>query len=342
MKILKQSVGIDLSKDDFKMALGRLSNCLENHFLLEKTYTNSEQGIKSMIKDIKKHVVDVHLQFIMEATGVYHEKLANTLHTQGFNVVILLPNMARSFMKSINQRAKTDKIDARLLCQMGLERDLKNWQPSKPIFLNLRTLTRERSGLIEEKSILKNKLHAQESSFNNSKSSQKRLKSRIRLITKQIAEIELEINRIISTQSELKQRIDRIQTIKGVSLITISTVLAETNGFEFIKNQKQLIGYSGFDVQVVQSGKLQKKGKLSKKGNVHIRKALYMPALNAAHRNERLKIMYKQLNQRQVSKKQGIMAIAKKLLLLIYALWKNDSIYDPEKNIQNRLALSTV
>jgi len=34
--------------------------------------------------------------------------------------------------------------------------------------------------------------------------------------------------------------------------------------------------------------------------------------------------------------------VAKKLLLTIYALWKNNTEYDPQKNIQSRLVLSTV
>ncbi len=55
-----------------------------------------------------------------------------------------------------------------------------------------------------------------------------------------------------------------------------------------------------------------------------------------------MKILYQQLNQRQAAKKQGLMVEAKKLLLTIYALWKNNAEYDPQKNIQSRLVLSTV
>ncbi len=55
-----------------------------------------------------------------------------------------------------------------------------------------------------------------------------------------------------------------------------------------------------------------------------------------------MKIIYQQLNQRQAAKKQGVMVVAKKLLLLIYALWKNSTEYDPQKNIQSRLVLATV
>jgi hypothetical protein len=52
--------------------------------------------------------------------------------------------------------------------------------------------------------------------------------------------------------------------------------------------------------------------------------------------------IYQQLNQRQAAKEQGIIVVAKKLLLVIYALWKNNTEYDPQKNIQARLVMATV
>lgn len=56
------------------------------------------------------------------------------------------------------------------------------------------------------------------------------------------------------------------------------------------------------DVRIHQSGSLTKKGRLSKKANVHIRQALYMPALNAGHRNKALCQHYKQLNVKTTGK----------------------------------------
>lgn len=103
-----------------------------------------------------------------------------------------------------------------------------------------------------------------------------------------------------------------------------------------------MVGYAGLDVVINQSGQKLSKGRLSKKGNGHIRKALYMPALSSSRSNDLMKIIYQQLNQRQAAKKQGVMVVAKKLLLTIYALWKNNTEYDPQRNMQSRLVLTTV
>ena len=125
-------------------------------------------------------------------------------------------------------------------------------------------------------------------------------------------------------------------------MLTLSTVLGEPNGFNLIRNQRQLVAYAGMDVRIHQSRSLTKKGRLSKKANVHIRQALYMPALNAGHRNKALCQHYKQLNARQQAKKQGIIAVARKLLILIYSLWKSEQPYEPNKNVNSALTFNTV
>ena len=343
MNLLKLSIGLDVSKEDFKFCLGSLTSQLETSYSKPVSLPNNTHGVKKLIQQLKIEVDNAEQCIIvMEATGVYHELLAYALFEAGFSVAILLPNKAQAFIKSINQRAKTDQIDSQLLSQMGIERSLEQWAPPKEIYALLRSLTREKSSLTKEKVILKNKLHALETAFFDAKKSKSRLKRRLRMIEKQILEIETEIKDVIKSKPDLKQKVDRIEKIKGVSYLTVATIIAETNGFKLIRNQKQIIGYAGLDVRIHQSGSLSKKGKLSKKGNSHIRKALFMPAMCSSQRNQYQNIFYQQLNSRQASKKQGVIAVAKKLLVLIYALWKNETEYNPNKNVQNRLELYTV
>lgn len=342
MKILKESIGLDVSKVDFKCCHSQLEEDLSISVIKSDSFENDMKGVKKLVKYLKNIPNSSALQIVMEATGVYHELLAYKLVAEGFRVTILLPNKAKAFMKSINQRAKTDKIDARLLSQMGLERKLDQWMPPKEVYARLKSLTRERNSLVKEKSILKNKIHAVESSFLKDKRVLRRLKQRIKLLEKQIVEITNDINQVISDNQDIKEKVERIEKVKGLSNTTIITVIAETQGFNLIRNQKQLIGYAGLDVRQHQSGNVQRKGMLSKKGNKYIRKALFLPALSSCQSNDHLKLFYQQLNKRQASKKQGVLAVARKMLILIYTLWKNGQEYDPEKNIQNRLVLNTV
>lgn len=44
----------------------------------------------------------------------------------------------------------------------------------------------------------------------------------------------------------------------------------------------------------------------------------------------------------QQAKKQGVIAVARKLLILMYSLWKNEQPYDPTKNLKQELILNAV
>jgi transposase len=328
MKILKQSIGIDVSKNDFKVCLGLLDDRLEKTVVYESSYSNDKKGIKKFIKDAGvKTSQSILTCFVMEATGVYHQELAYALAANQFCVAILLPNKAKSFAKSINIRAKSDIIDAKLLCQMGLERSLLTWQPPETIFATLKTLTRERETMVLQRGKLKNQLHAYKTAFIKTDKTISRIKKHIQFLDKQIKDTEAEMKLLVKQDQQLESKIMKITKVKGLSFLSIVTILAETDGFNIIMNQKQLIGYSGLDVRVDQSGEKTTKGRITKKGNSHLRKALYMPALNACRTNKTMKVFYTKLNERQKAKKQGIIAVQRKLLLLTYALWKTDQEY---------------
>jgi hypothetical protein len=69
---------------------------------------------------------------------------------------------------------------------------------------------------------------------------------------------------------------------------------------------------------------------ISKKGNAFLRHAVFMPALAAVRCNPQMKELYQRLTAKGKNKKLALIAVARKLLLLIYALWKNNTIYSPD------------
>ena len=72
--------------------------------------------------------------------GGNHEDLVHFLNDQGFYVSVVLANQAKAYAKSLNLKTKTDAVDAKMLGQMGLERDLKQWKPMSPKLLTLKHL----------------------------------------------------------------------------------------------------------------------------------------------------------------------------------------------------------
>jgi transposase len=335
MKTIKQVIGIDVSKDTFHVCFGSIDENQSIRVLKQSSFTNNEKGFKQLLSWKQKALnPDIPLWHVMEATGVYYENLAYFLSEKGEFLSVLLPNKSKNFAKSLDIKTKTDKVDAAMLCRIGLERTLPAWKIPTVLMKQIKSLCREYKSLKTSGSKIKVRLHAYKHSYKPEKSTIARLKQQLSLIEKQIIMVEKEIRSYISQDEFLQKRIDNIGQVKGLSLITIITVIAETNGFASIINAKQLTSYSGLDITMNQSGKFYGRTRISKKGNSNIRSALYLPAMSAVRSNIRLKQFYENVMQKHTSGKVGIVAVARKMLILIYTLWKKDAVYDPMLNVQ--------
>lgn len=331
-KLIKQCVGIDCAKDELVVCFGCLTNQWQTVYKANSVFGNTDSGFKKLLKWSEKLAEkDVPLCFVVEATGVYHEKAVYYLFDAGKQVNVVLPNKARHFAQTMKVRTVNDKECAKMLAVMGLEKQLDAWQKPDVVHAHLKQLTRERERLLDDKTMVNNQLHAEEHAVFPVKNSINRMKKRIRLLEKQAEEIEHEIITIIESHPVLHEKIKKICTIKGVGFITAITVVAETNGFNLIRNSKQLVSYAGYDVVEKQSGtSVHGKSRISGKGNKHIRKAMHFPALTSVMHDAHHKALYTRLESKHGIKMKAYTAVQRKLLVLIYALWKKDECYDPD------------
>ncbi len=83
----------------------------------------------------------------------------------------------------------------------------------------------------------------------------------------------------------------------------------------------------GSSVRIQESGKWKGKPTISKKGNSHIRRLMYMPTLSSIQYANTYKTIYNRIKDRKEHNMVAVVAIQRKLLGLIYTLWKNDSAY---------------
>jgi len=329
MNILKQTVGIDISYKTFDARFGTINTLQQNTLSPARSFKNSPAGFKLFLLWLKKYILsnDIPLVFVMEATGVYYEHLAHFLHSHKYQVAVILPNKIRNYAKSLESKSKTDPLDAAVITRFGLERQLSLWTPTSETVKALRDLCREYHCLKTNITQIKNQLHALNASFKPHRESFKRKTLLLKFLERQVSLIKKELHSLVKTEPDLAQRLKKIKTAKGLGDMTILTVLAETRCFELVTNQKQLASYAGFDIVFNDSGLKKGKTSISKKGNTFIRKALFMPALSACRANPRLKDFYQRLVAKGKNKKLAIIAVARKLLLLIYTLWKTNSPY---------------
>lgn len=330
MRVQKQCIGIDISKDSFTACFCLLQQDGHLQFSDVKKFKNDKTGFNQLVRWTRK-VKDLVLpiSFLMEATGVYYENLAYHLYDIKQVVHVVLPNTSKHYFSSLNIKTKTDELDAKVLSQFGVERMHKKWIKPNETYLHLRNLCRYYVQLQEQKTALGNIKHSKESAHDVQKLIHRSNTKLIKEIDKQIAQIKKEIEKLIRQDEQLSARVDKLLTIKGVGILTIATIIAETLGFQFVKNIKQLASYAGYDVVQRESGtSIKGKTRISKKGNRYIRNALYFPAMVACRYNENLKKTYLRIIEKKPSKMIGQIAIQRKLLLLIYTLWKKDENYD--------------
>lgn len=331
--VCKQNVGNDMSKDDFKVSFNQQFDNGTTRIKGSRTFKNNAKGFKQFVEWVNNKRckdTDTEVRVTMEATGVYHEQLAYYLaENTDFRITIVLPNQSKAYMKSLNIKTKTYRTDAKALGQMGLERDLKQWTPLSQQMYELKQLARERVRLLRNKTRISNQLHALHHSYRPNKITIKRHKQLIKLINKQIDEIEKQIKTLIEADEVLKERVDKICKVKGLGIVTVATVIAETNGFALFTSERQLISFAGYDVIQNQSGtSVNGKSRISKKGNKYIRRAMYFPAITVVKHEEHFKKLYERVFDRTAIKMKGYVAVQRKLLVLIYTLFKKNEEYD--------------
>lgn len=124
-------------------------------------------------------------------------------------------------------------------------------------------------------------------------------------------------------------------------MLTAVTVLAETNGFELIRNKRQLTSYAGLDVKEKQSGTSVKgKPRISKKGNRYLRKAMYLPALAAIRCDQRFKSVFARLVAKHGIKMKAAIAVQRKLLEMIFIIYRTNKPYEKDyfKKLESSIA----
>lgn len=340
-KILKEVLGVDVAQKELVVSLGRMHEDLCIEIYAHKVFSNNDRGIAALLKWVKLLAgKDIRVNFVMEATGVYHEKFAYYLAEKGYDVSIILPNKISNYIRTLDTKTVTDKTCSEAIAKFGLERKLDFWNKPNKVYKELKQLTRERDQLVEERAMVKNQLHAEEIEAEPNKASVRRLNARIKFLNKQENEVKKDIDGIIKKDESLKQEIENICSIPGVGTLTAAIVLAETNGFELIRNKKQLTSYAGLDVKEKLSGtSIKGKPKISKRGNRHLRKAMHLPSLSSVKYNEAHKDLYIRIVSQSGIKMKALVAVQRKLLELIYVVYKNKTTYqcnyEQEKRANN-------
>jgi transposase len=327
---MKGVVGIDISKATFHACFMIKMDNNVSKILGSTSFDNTDSGAMELLKWVaKKNREDVSVIYVMEATGVYYENLAYFLYESEQEVAVILALKMKNYMKSFNVKTKTDKVDSKVIAEYGIERSVELWKPMSGNYRQLRDLSRESMSITKEITRAKNQLHALKHSKGLTEFMKQMKEEQIEFYKNLIKRLRAELKSQAREDKELYEKIKRLETIPGIGLETAIVLVSETNGFQLIKNTRQLVSYAGLDVSHKESGTYKGRSKISKKGNRRIRQALYMPAMAAIRSNVSMKQFSERINEKNPKmKKKSIVACMRKLLILSYVIWKKEEVFD--------------
>ena len=316
MANVNKIIGIDISKEKFDVCFS-FQYCSYS----SRSYSYNAEGIKLFLKDVPSDSI-----CIMEATGVYHLRLAYALNKIGVFVSVVNPLSVKNFSRAIMCRTKTDKADARQLVDYARRMELTEWRPTPDGYIRIQQIYRSIELFLSNITQCENQLEAIDNSPVCDSKLCRMLRKHIKTLYKQITQLEKQIEDLIAEDDETV--IEHVRSVPGVGKKTAIALLTATKGMHGFSNYRQLSSYIGLCPRIYDSGKsVHGKAHICKMGMGWIRKLLYMCAISAARHNRACASLYERLRQKGKAVKVALIAVVNKLLKQIFAIVKNNCAY---------------
>jgi transposase len=300
----KTVVGVDVSKDWLDLARADGSETIR--------IANNPAAITGWVSRAR----DEGLSLVaFEPTGGYERDLREILRDQGIVHVRVHPNEVIAFRKSRRIRAKTDRIDARLLAQFAAEELLRR---GLPLTIagdeTLREMAARRRQLVEALQAEKCRLALARSPLVRAS-----LTSSIAGIHAGLAGIEAALLAHIAEQPDLAQLAGLLQSLKGIGPVSVMTLIAELPELGHLSG-KQIAALVGLAPQTHESGVSNRRAATGK-GRTDVRRVLFNAARCAIRHNTVMRTFYQRLvEQNKRAGKVAIVAVMRKLLVTLNAI----------------------
>lgn len=325
-------VGIDVSKKKLDVAL------LVNGKIKAKVVDNSAAGHQSLLEWLDKtKLPKAVLQVCMEATGVYYEAVATTLHDAGLTVSVVNPGCIKGFGQSENLRNKTDKADAALIARYCAAMAPPAWTPAPLEQRQLRAWSQRILALKDMRQQERNRLESYEASGMAEVAEHAR--SLIAWLDAEIKQLEEDVDDHIDRHPGLKHDAELITSIPGIGNTTAARILGQLGDIRRFSSAKALAAFLGVTPRQRSSGSsIKGRTIMSRSGSTSMRAALYMPGMVASRHNPLLHRFALRLAANGMAKKAVIGAVMHKLVHLIYGVIRTGKPFDANY-ISNGLAI---
>jgi transposase len=307
------TVGIDVAKAALDVAIGLNAPTL--------SLANDPTGFETLLEKLAMHQIAL---IVMEATGGLEAAAAAVLQVAGYAVAVVNPRQARDFARAMGQLAKTDRIDARILAQLG---EVIERSPERDKFVRslpnakqqaLAALVTRRRQLIAMVVAERNRLALAPDATRDS------IDTIVEALRKELERIDDDIAE--HTREHFADLSALLDSVKGVGKTTITTLIAEVP--ELGKLSRREIGALIGVAPINRDSGLMRGKRTIFGGRASVRQALYMAALVATRYNPTIKVFYDRLVTAGKPKKVAIVACMRKLLGILNAMVKTGKSWD--------------
>lgn len=297
--------GVDIGKASLDVSLVGQPPC---------RHPNDAAGIAALITALKK--LPQPVQVICEPSGGYERDLLAALWAAGLAVSLVHAARVRAFARAQGRLAKTDPIDAVVLREFGELLRPGTLAPPSP--------ERERlAALVQRREQLVNLLAMEDQRLTQTREAvvQKMSRRLLKELHTQIAQMDELIAAQIAADATLKGQSERLQQVQGIGPVTATTLLAELPELGTLSRNESgaLAGVAPYN----QDSGEHRGRRTIRGGRVKVRRVLYMAALVASRFNPILKAFYDRLVAAGKPKKVALVALMRKLIVLLNHLLKN-------------------
>lgn len=278
---------------------------------------NLAEGIAEIIARLERSGVR---RVVLEAIGPYAEPLVKALSVAGFEVGIVNPRRIKAFREAEGSRAKTDRLDARLIARFALTMPETLRPLPTDTQLELKALSLRRRQLTEMIAMEKTRMKQVRGTLLLDSH-----RAAITALSAQCQAIEAELAKRIGDDAELRRVLHILKSIPGIGE-RVATLLITDLPELGQRDRKTIASLAGLAPHVSQSGAAPPRAAIAG-GRPCVRAALYMAALVAARHHPKLRDDYNALRLQGKPGKVALIAIARKLLVTANALVKADTPY---------------
>lgn len=309
--------GIDVSCDTldvcYQTADGILQHC---------RITNDEKGFRQLFKQ-----TGIAYHFVMEATGVYHISFMFFLYEHNCSYSVVNALQIKRYIQMHLERNKTDKKDAKRICEYGIERKPDASQMPAPLYFECKTLNNAIKKITTEITAFTNQVHSLQKLPVISSAVIKTYTKLVKELKLQQKLLEKELEKkLLQWQPEL---VKKVSSVMSIGKRATAELIIYTQGFKGMKNYRQLISYAGLSPREFSSGSsIRARARICKQGGKTLRNILYMCSLNAIKTNHACKQLYERLVAKGKNKKLALIAVCNKLLKQVFAVVNNQTMFN--------------